>query len=141
MNCEARGVLEKTDLIIIMASCPLGGSLRGGVPVQAPAWPAPQGELDADKAPLPLPRGPDGELSSGRPKSLTPFGAALERALLAVCEAVIVAAPGLDALDSRHVTVPSVSFTHWHSMKQDYSFSAYWSANFFCLTLLIGSLD
>ncbi|KAK9915864.1 hypothetical protein WJX75_005396 [Coccomyxa subellipsoidea] len=70
-------------------------------PTQAPAWPAPQGELDADKAPLPLPKGPDGELSSGRPESLTPFGAVLERALLAVCEAVIVAAPELDALDSR----------------------------------------
>ena len=76
--------------------------------VQAPAWPASQGELPAEKALVPLPRGPEGGECSGRPESLTPFGEALERALLAVCDAVIAAAPELDALDSRHVTVDKV---------------------------------
>lgn len=73
------------------------------VDVQAPAWPAPQGEAAVDKAPVPLPEScQDGE-SSGRAETLTPFGQAMKRALLAVCDALIAAAPELDNLDSRQV--------------------------------------
>ncbi len=75
------------------------------VDVQAPAWPAPQGEIAVDKVPLPLLEScQDGE-SSGRPQTLTPFGQTMERALLAVCDALTAAAPGLDDLDSRQVAL------------------------------------
>lgn len=69
--------------------------------LQAPAWPAALGDSPADKAPLPLPGGPVGDAGSGRPQSLTPSGQATRRALLAVCDAVVAAAPELDTLDSR----------------------------------------
>lgn len=75
------------------------------VGVQAPAWPPPQGELALDKAPVPLPKNCEDGESSGRPQSLTPFGTSMERALLAVCEALIAAAPRLDDLDSRRVAL------------------------------------
>ncbi|CAL8469949.1 g9491 [Coccomyxa elongata] len=70
-------------------------------PTQAPAWPAPQGELALHKAPVPLPRSCEDGEGSGRPQALTPFGKVMERALLAVCDALIAAAPKLDDLDSR----------------------------------------
>ncbi|BDA43964.1 Triokinase/FMN cyclase [Coccomyxa sp. Obi] len=70
-------------------------------PTQVPAWPAPQGELALDKAPVPLPRSCEDGEGSVRPQSLTPFGQAMEHALLAVCDALIAAAPKLDDLDSR----------------------------------------
>jgi hypothetical protein len=56
------------------------------------------------KPPVPLPKGPPDDLGAGRPQSLTPFGAALERALLLVSDRLAAAAPELDALDARHDT-------------------------------------
>lgn len=73
--------------------------------VQAPAWPAPQGELALHKAPVPLPRSCEDGEGSGRPQALMPFGMVMRRALLAVCDALIAAAPTLDDLDSRQVAL------------------------------------
>lgn len=69
--------------------------------LQAPSWPINQGPLMPEKAPVPLPEAPHEEQESGRPQSLTPAGARLERVLLAVADALVAAAPDLDALDSR----------------------------------------
>ena len=128
MNREQWKASQNPELTMYVAGHPLGKFLRGRVPIQVPAWPAPQGELAADKAPVPLPRGMDGEGCGGRPQSLTPFGEALERALLAVCDALIAAAPELDILDSRHVTAAATHMVISILQIREYFSSAGWSA-------------
>ena len=59
------------------------------------------GEHVADKPPVPLPPGTEAAERQSRPGTLTPFGAGMERALLAVTRSLIEAAPELDELDSR----------------------------------------
>ena len=73
---------------------------------QAPAWPAACLQPCAAKAPRPMPASSSAgaQEPEGRPQTLTPAGAAMERALLAVSRALVAAAPDLDALDARHAS-------------------------------------
>ena len=54
-----------------------------------------------DKAPAPLPSHETDEQHTQRPEHLSASGCCMERALAAVCSAVIGAAPELDALDAK----------------------------------------
>ena len=56
-----------------------------------------------DKAPVPLPAREADQDKASRPEQLSRFGTCMERALSSVCDAVINAAPDLDALDARCV--------------------------------------
>ena len=69
--------------------------------LQAPAWPRCQGAHVPDKAPAPLPSHETDEQHTQRPEHLSASGCCMERALAAVCSAVIGAAPELDALDAK----------------------------------------
>ena len=69
--------------------------------LQAPAWPRCQGPHLPYKRPVPLARHKTDEQHAQRPARLSALGAHMERALAAVCSALIDAAPELDALDAK----------------------------------------
>ena len=69
--------------------------------LQAPAWPRGQGAHLPHKRPVPLPGHRADEQHTQRPARLSAAGARMERALAAVCSALIDAAPELDALDAK----------------------------------------
>lgn len=69
--------------------------------LQAPAWPRCQGAHVPDKALVPLPSHETDEQRTQRPERLSASGSRMERALAAVCSALISAAPDLDASDAK----------------------------------------
>ncbi len=69
--------------------------------MQAPAWPRLLGAHVPNKLPVPVPVREADQDKARRPQQLSRFGARMELALSSVCEAVISAAPDLDALDAR----------------------------------------
>ena len=71
--------------------------------VQASAWPRCLGAHVPNKAPVPLPSGQAGEDHTRAPEQLSSFGSYMKAALSSICEAVIQAAPELDALDAKYV--------------------------------------
>ena len=69
--------------------------------LQAPAWPRCRGAHLSHKRPSPLPHHRTDEQHTERPARLSALGSRMERALTAVCSALIGAAPELDALDAK----------------------------------------
>ena len=71
--------------------------------MQAPAWPRHFGAHVPDKAPVPMPAREADQETASRAKQLSTFGTRMEQTLSSVCDAVINAAPDLDALDARYL--------------------------------------
>ena len=69
--------------------------------MQAPAWPRSVGAHVPNKAPVPMPAGQAGEDGMRRPEQLSRFGSRMEAGLSSICDAIIQAAPELDALDAK----------------------------------------
>ena len=69
--------------------------------LQAPAWPRCQAAHVKHKVPVPLPRHKTDAQHMQRPARLSALGSRMERALAAVCSALIGAAPELDSLDAK----------------------------------------
>ena len=69
--------------------------------VQASAWPRCVGAHVPNKAPAPMPSGQPAEDQMRTPEHLSTLGSCMKAALSSICEAVIRAAPDLDALDAK----------------------------------------
>ncbi len=86
-----------------MSVIPSSGRRQVPYAVQASAWPRCLGAHVPNKTPVPMPSGQAGEDHISAPEQLSSFGSYMKAALSSICEAVIQAAPELDALDAKYV--------------------------------------
>ena len=107
LSCQ-RHALQATSRPVVLACeavlCKMMSFLaprHGRGLLQAPAWPRCQGAHLPHKRPVALPSHRADEEPMQRPARLSALGARMERALAAVCSALIDAAPELDALDAK----------------------------------------
>ena len=86
-----------------MSASTSSGTRQIAYALQASAWPRCLEAHVPNKAPVPMPSGQGDEDHMSAPEQLSIFGKRMKAALSSICEAVIQAAPDLDALDAKYV--------------------------------------
>ena len=92
MRCLWSNRVEVSDWAVSLTHCNA---------VQASAWPRCLGAHIPKKAPVPMPSGQPAKDAVQTPEHLSHFGSRMKAALSSICEAIIQAAPDLDALDAK----------------------------------------